>query len=373
MKLLIGGDLVPTEINEDIFSNGNIEELIGTDLYDICRNADISIFNLEVPLFDKEYPIKKCGPNLSAPTRTINGIKQLNPSLMSLANNHILDHGRKGLDSTIEVLNKYSIDYVGAGDNIESASKPYIIERNNLKIGVYSCTQNEFTIATKTSAGANPFDPLESLDHIRELKLNCDYLIVLYHGGKEHYRYPTPYLQKICRKMVEKGADLVVCQHSHCIGSLENYVEGKIIYGQGNFLFNRLDNEFWNTGLLLEIDLDKENKIDFIPIVKYEKGIRIADCIEKEKILSDFYKRSEEIKKENFIENQFLRFINQNKTYYLGKVAGFNRLTRKLNSILNDGLLKIIYNKNNILSLRNYIESEDHREILVGITKNIDL
>lgn len=374
MKLIIGGDLVPTKINDDIFSNGNIEELVGIEVHNICRDADISIFNLEVPLFDKEEPIAKCGPNLLAPTSTINGIKQLNPSLLTLANNHILDHGKNGLDSTIEILNQYDIPYIGAGDNIESASKPYIIKKNNFRIGVYACAQHEFTIATKSSSGANPFDPLETLDHIQELKLNCDYLVVLYHGGKEHYRYPTPYLQKICRKMVEKGADLVVCQHSHCIGALENYCGGNIIYGQGNFLFNEgVDNEFWNTGLLLQIDLSQNKSLDFIPVVKNGKGIRLANNVEKENILGDFYRRSSKIKQENFIEEEYSRFINKQKRFYLGRVAGFNRITRKLNSILNDRLLNYIYNRNNMMSLRNCIESEDHREILISITKDIDL
>ena len=58
-------------------------------------------------------------------------------------------------------------------------------------------------------------------------------------GGKEHYRYPSPDLQKICRKFIDKGADLVVCQHSHCIGCEEKYNHGTIVYGQWNFLFDR--------------------------------------------------------------------------------------------------------------------------------------
>ena len=81
---------------------------------------------------------------------------------------------------------------------------------------------------------------MESLDHIQNLKDQCDYVIVLYHGGKEHYRYPSPYLQRVARKMVEKGADLVVCQHSHCIGCYEKYKDSMIIYDQGNFIFERI-------------------------------------------------------------------------------------------------------------------------------------
>ena len=49
------------------------------------------------------------------------------------------------------------------------------------------------------SLGANPFDPLETPDHIAELKSRCDYVIVLYHGGKEYYRCPSPNLRKVFR------------------------------------------------------------------------------------------------------------------------------------------------------------------------------
>lgn len=369
MQLIICGDLVPTNSNEDYFIEEKIEKLIGKELYNEFLNIDASIFNLEVPLTDNYSPISKCGPNLLAKTSTIKGISQLKPSLLSLANNHIFDHGIEGLKSTLDILNKYNISYIGAGYNLSQASKAHIIQKDNIKVGVYSCCQNEFGIATNKLSGANPFDPLESLDHIKKLKLECDYVIVLYHGGKEHYRYPTPYLQKICRKMIEKGADLVVCQHSHCIGARELYKEKNIVYGQGNFLFDAQDNEFWNSSLLIKLYFCENIKVDFIPIIKYKNGIRIANINDKEKILSEFNKRSEEIKDEDFIEQEYNRFVSDRERYYLTSLAGFGRITRKINSILNDKLINIKYNKKTKLRLRNHIESEDHREILLGILK----
>lgn len=80
--------------------------------------------------------------------------------------------------------------------NLEEATKPYIVKINGITVGIYCCAEHEFTIATAQKAGANPFDALESLDQVYRLKSICDYVIVLYHGGKEHYRYPSPYLQK---------------------------------------------------------------------------------------------------------------------------------------------------------------------------------
>jgi poly-gamma-glutamate capsule biosynthesis protein CapA/YwtB (metallophosphatase superfamily) len=367
MKLIIGGDLVPTKSNKDLFCNADVESLLGEELLSIWNSADKRIFNLEVPLTDKEEPIEKWGPNLIAPTRTINGIKALNPSLITLANNHILDHGEQGLNTTIDLLNENNIPYVGAGENISEASKPYIIDDKGLKIGVYACAEHEFSIAAERSAGANPFDPLESLDHIYNLKKQCDYVIVLYHGGKEQYRYPSPYLQKASRKMVDKGADIVVCQHSHCIGCYEQYKDSTIIYGQGNFLFNKYDNEFWNNSLLISLTIADIIDIEYIPIVTTDKGIRLAKDEEAKEILESFHNRSLEILQEEFIEQKYEEFARNSIQSYLRAFSGvgkwISRLDRKL---LNGMVIKTIYNKKKLLAIQNYIECEAHRELLLA-------
>ena len=68
--------------------------------------------------------------------------------------------------------------------------------------------------------------------------------------------------------MVQKGADLVVCQHSHCIGCYESYKGSTIIYGQGNFIFDHLENEYWKTSMLIKLTLGEQCSIDFIPLVR---------------------------------------------------------------------------------------------------------
>ena len=46
-------------------------------------------------------------------------------------------------------------------DNFISFARKLDISINDKKIGVYACTEIEFTIATVDTAGANPFDPFE--------------------------------------------------------------------------------------------------------------------------------------------------------------------------------------------------------------------
>ena len=80
----------------------------------MIRSASFRIFNLETPLYDGYCPIVKDGPNLSAPTSAIKGLKQMGFDLATIGNNHILDHGQLGLESTICTLTDCNIDYVGA-------------------------------------------------------------------------------------------------------------------------------------------------------------------------------------------------------------------------------------------------------------------
>jgi len=367
LKILSGGDLVPTESNFELFNSANTAELFGVDLLEVLKKADFRVFNLEVPLTDQEAPIIKCGPNLIAPTSTINGIKQIQTDLLTLANNHILDQGEQGLYSTIKVLEENDVDYVGAGSNLNEAAQPYIWERNGIRVGIYACAEHEFTIATKNSPGANPFDPLESLDHIHDLANKCDHLIILYHGGKEHYRYPSPDLQKICRKIVDKGANLVVCQHSHCIGAFEKYNGGTIVYGQGNFLFDHSESEFWQTSLLLNVILtDGSMSVKYIPIVKQGNGVRLANKQQSEEILKGFNERSKQILDEGFVQQEYNKFADQMLNGYLTAFQGNNLFFRVLNKLSGHKLATKLYTNYSLTVIQNFVECEAHRELVLA-------
>lgn len=377
MKLLIGGDLVPTKSNISLFENVDVDALLGKDLLALLTSADYRLFNLEVPLTDEIAPIDKCGPNLIAPTATIAGIKAIGADLVTLANNHIMDQGEQGLFSTFQTLQENGIAYVGAGENLQTAQKPFILERDGRRIGVYACAEREFSIADKTTPGANPFDPLESLDYIAELKQQTDYVIVLHHGGKERYRYPSPMLQKVCRKMVENGADLVVCQHSHCVGCKEQWQNGTIVYGQGNFLFDRSNNEFWQTSLLIELSVEDDVMLTYHPLKKQDNGVRLAQGEGAEEILSAFHIRSAEMQEEGVLERKFQAFSEEMFWSYIGTFHG--RRTKKLWFRIINKLsgyrfakwyLNRQYDKQSLLGIKNYVECEAHKEVVVRVLQN---
>ncbi|WP_314982590.1 CapA family protein [uncultured Veillonella sp.] len=377
LRLYIGADLVPTDINKSLFEEGNGEALVGKELYEILKQSDLNIFNLEVPLTDAETPIVKFGNNLIAPSKTVYGYKALEPIFLTLANNHSLDHGAEGLTTTLELLKKHDIKNAGAGADVKAAKKPFIFEKDGVRIGFYLCAEHEFTVTSCHTMGANPFDVLESFDDVAALKEQCDYVIVLYHGGKEFYRYPSPMLQRYCRKFVDRGASLVICQHNHCVGSREDYNGGSIIYGQGNFIFNSdfyvNHQDFVKDAMLINVEATKDSfVISELPIRKTDNGTRLATEIEAAETLAGYKKRSEEIKDVHFVISNYKAFADTHVKRYLREFLGRSFIIRAINALFGRKLMQLILGPTSYLAIQNYLECEAHHELFLRGIKNIN-
>lgn len=373
-EIVIGADIVASKENQMFFQKGVPEMLIGQQLWQSIRDADVRIFNLESAVCNRGEKIKKAGPHIKMSPGEFEGVVSLRPSILSIANNHVMDYGADGLFETIQNIEKHHISYLGAGKNLNEAKKPLIIEVSGIKIGFYACAEHEFSIAGEDSPGCNPYDPLNTFDHIEQLKSMCDYVIVLYHGGKELYRYPSPDLQKVCRKMSEKGADFVVCQHSHCVGAVEQYGSSTIVYGQGNFLFYEEGCEAFMTGTLIKLNLEKadviKSRLDILPLHTEGYTVSIATGEEGNRILRGLECRSEEIKDAKFIVDNYAMFAKENANAYFYNLCGNMRygfFFRALNKLTRKRILEKMF-RGDALVL-NMIECEAHREMITRILK----
>lgn len=373
IKILIGADIAPTKSNIEFFEKGDGLSLVGKELHRKLSEADFTVLNLEVPLTDWYTPIIKAGEAMIASTTSINGLKAINSCFFGIANNHILDQGEQGLYSTIRILKENQIAYAGAGSTPEEASEPYIADIKGVQVGIYACAEHEYSIVSTNHSGANPYDPLFSFDHVRKLKEKCDLAIVLYHGGKEYYRYPTPDLQRVFHRFAEAGANVVIAQHTHCIGCKEVYKGALLVYGQGNFLFDDTESEMEKTSLLVEINSNgKNHSYTFIPVKKEGNVVRLAEPGKAEEILEGFTERSAEILQEGLIEKKFEELAKKLRKGYLSGISGgYSRFfpVRVINKLINYELTNRAYKGKNMLPLENYINCEAHRELVLQIAE----
>ena len=291
MRLLLLGDVSPTAHNRHAWEAQDIPTLF-EDTLELFRSNDLNMVNLECALTDTKSRIAKFGPCLAASKETAQVLARVGVHAVGLSNNHVFDFGKEGIHDTLQALADVGIDYTGFGEDYQSSRKNYVIEKNGQRVAVITVCEHEFSYALEDRMGARPFDEFDTPEDVRAAKATCDRVIVMYHGGKEHCRYPSPRLQKLCRALVRSGADAVLCQHSHCVGVYERYQNGHILYGQGNFHFvEPYDGEGWENSLAVHYDTNT-NEITFTPLEMTEYGMRLAKGEVADGIMNDFRARN---------------------------------------------------------------------------------
>ena len=370
-KILIFGDICPTDDTREVFKSGCGVALFN-EMYPLMQEAAYCIANLECVLTDCPKPIEKCGPVLYGATICAKTIANAGVRAVSLANNHIRDCGDVGVMSTIDACQKAGLTTFGANQNLEKASIEHRFNVAGKQIAIVSFCEREFNYIHDNRMGGKALDVYEDFDRLRALKAEVDYLIVLFHGGIEYHRYPSPLLQKKCRKMVESGANLVLCQHSHCIGTLEKYQNSHILYGQGNSIFGyRKNNKMWNEGIVVSLDVDRSFKIELIAIQTIEGGhIKLAE--ERSGILSALNERSLYVDDYEFIQKQWKDFCDRQETDYLPLLWGWNVNLIRINRIMKNLLTKLFVHKRSRNASHNLVRCDAHREVVETILSKYD-
>jgi poly-gamma-glutamate synthesis protein (capsule biosynthesis protein) len=373
MKVLVTGDF---------FGGNKVERLIDDKQYDILfgdliftiREADISITNLESPLFDFSLPpIKKTGPALKAKTNVLKALENAGFNILTLANNHILDFGVKGLESTINAINNSKIDYVGAGDSLVEARKIKYVKKETSTLAIINFCENEWSTTNEDYPGANPFNPVANFYDIKEAKKNANKVIVILHGGIEFSSYPTVSFKDTCRFFIDAGADAVICHHTHFMSGYEEYNKGLIFYGLGNFIFDsqKYKNHQWNYGFAVELIFDL-GIIDF-KLIPYkqcneETGLVLLNEKENKEFEKKIKNLNEAIKCNETLRIELNSFVERTEKLYLAYLQPYSN--RILKGLFKRGMIPSLYNTNKYRLLLNIIRCESHHEVLKKVLKN---
>lgn len=366
-KIIIGADFAPVEKDGEFLLNHGTKELIDESLIEKINQADFTVFNLESPIVESGTPIEKDGPSLFIPKGAEKVYREIRTSLLSLANNHIMDYGREGLLETLELLKQKQIPVIGVGANEAQANNYYIVSLNGKKVGIYAAADHEFSIAKGNLPGANGMETAKAVGKIQEIKEQADYCIALYHGGRELYPYPSPEQQKICRAMAEAGADVVVCQHSHCMGAYEEYGGSVIFYGQGNFVLGEAEDEISVYSILIELNIAEELSWRVIPMKRLKERVILPSKGEEKKVLARLETLSKEIRQEGFVEENYHKLAEEAIAAYLYQFAGWPLFFIRLDKLFQRKGIKWFFKRNRkrLLYLQNVLQCEAHREVVL--------
>lgn len=240
--------------------------------------SDNLIVNLEFPIINEPSPI--CSKITLGNQKSFFESFNAFPYGVTLANNHILDHGKKGLLSTLRFLKANNIKYCGVGTTKNNFNNP-LITNENFHIYNYCCKSTNL-VSFDNGIGVSLIDQDKIILDIQKSKAdNCRLIIIVLHWGEEEIKYPKDSDIKLARKLVDNGADLIIGHHSHVIQSQEIYKNKNIFYGIGNLAFDDIYNDSKIKKNLVKRQY-RRNKNSLI--INISKDLKISyDCFEYEK------------------------------------------------------------------------------------------
>jgi poly-gamma-glutamate synthesis protein (capsule biosynthesis protein) len=221
----------------------------GDALEELERVApDARIINLEtsVTTSDDFWPSK--GIHYRMHPRNVGCLTAARVDICVLANNHVLDYGRAGLDETIATLTAAGLKVAGAGASIGRAREPAVVDRKDggciLVFGVG--TENSGISRTWAAAAAS-----SGLDLVRDLsdatadelltrvvsrKRHGDVAVVSIHWGDNWgYEVPDAHI-RFAHRLLDGGVDLIHGHSSHHPRPIEIYNDKLVLYGCGDFI-----------------------------------------------------------------------------------------------------------------------------------------
>lgn len=228
-------------------------------MFEVMRASDISFINFEMVAANSGYPaikeIARTDPAIASE------FVWAGTDIVSLANNHLMDFGQSGLETTRRTLDAVGIKHSGAGLTAGEAYRHTVVEKKGLKMALVSVmvspTLTIGTAATENSPGVawvrgtsvrrsdgkvviSPWESdLKAMEEaIKAARKDAQLVAVSMHiHWGELDEIDPEGKQVVARAAIDAGADLILGHGPHVVNGIEFYKSKPILYSIGNFAF----------------------------------------------------------------------------------------------------------------------------------------
>ena len=285
---VIGDIMCHNSQYNDAYKNGEYDfSYVFDDIKEHIEIADLAIGNLETTFAGKDRGYASY-PTFNTPEILAQDLKELGIDVVSTANNHSLDTGYKGIESTIDYLDEAGILHTGTYKSVEDQENIVIKEVNGLKFAflAYTYGTNGIPVPSGREYCINLIDKEIIKTHLDLAKnLKPDVICVNMHWGIEYQNSPNAEQEELANFLFENGVDIILGSHPHVLQKMESkeillsngeLKNGFVIYSLGNFMSGQTKANTRNS-IILKLDIIKEGStgnlrfenIDYIPIYTY--------------------------------------------------------------------------------------------------------
>ncbi len=220
----------------------------------LLREADLRVANCEVALSHRGMPQYAKPEVLHSSPEMVAGLVAAGFDVVSLANNHSMDHGPEALLETMGLLEKHGIACCGAGPNDAAAWRPAVLDRRGLRVAFVACaTESYLGFAAHPAKpgiavirrdalygprGVNPDDLDRLVEVIRMGRRTADVVVVCCHWGLSQSHALTISQRAVARAALRAGAHLVLGHHPHVLQGIQRAARQAVCFSLGNFVFD---------------------------------------------------------------------------------------------------------------------------------------
>ncbi|GGM74408.1 CapA family protein [Dactylosporangium sucinum] len=219
------------------------------DALDVLAAAapDARIMNLETSVTRSDQFAPRKAVHYRMSPANLPGLTVARPDVCALANNHVLDFGRPGLQETLDTLTGAGLQVAGAGLNTRQAQRPATVtaERGRILVFAFGTPSSGVPAHWAATGDRGGIDVLPELsrngaarlaDRIHRHKRPGDIVVVSVHWGS-NWGYDIPEEQiRLAHQLIDNGADIVHGHSSHHPRPIEVYRNRLILYGCGDLI-----------------------------------------------------------------------------------------------------------------------------------------
>jgi poly-gamma-glutamate capsule biosynthesis protein CapA/YwtB (metallophosphatase superfamily) len=247
----------------------------------VLKSADFTAVNFETAVTSRGTPQPKSYHFRTVPT-AFTALRDGGVSLVTMANNHVLDYGSVGLADTLAAAKAARFPYVGIGVDAAAAWAPYVTTVKGMRIAVVGVSQvaelASSWVATASRPGeANAIDLGRTLAAVRAARRLAPTVIVFMHWGTEGEACPDPNQLSLARELSAAGASIIIGAHAHMLQGSGWLGHTFVAYGMGNFLW--WENSYSTATGVLELTIHPHAPLTsrFIPAVVSSTGQPVVE------------------------------------------------------------------------------------------------
>ncbi len=224
-------------------------------------------------------------PTFNSPSALGEALKNIGIDVLSTANNHSLDKGYSGVESTLNELDRIGISHTGTARSEEERDTVLVKEVNGIKIAFLAFTYgtNGIPVPSGKPYAVNLIDKEFILNQINLAKeQDVDIICASMHWGVEYAQKQNSEQEDLADYLFKNGVDIIIGNHAHVIEPMEKKTitledgtekEVFVVYALGNFVSGQtfdhtrstaiLDMQIRKSGETGKISIDT---VDYVPV-----------------------------------------------------------------------------------------------------------